>query len=166
MCIMRGKWEGIEVSTDTRVTDALFSRSFSSSTVYINLWSRESCKAKRRVNAVSLLTKHYLVPTIIGWRSFTNNRLIVIKFLSRREPWLTNYCPNLRWKWLFRTRQALQFRLQPRKILNISHKVNYYNSVSLLVHRASCRFTKYHTTNKCTNCMSFILNHSFKTLFL
>jgi len=26
-------------------------------------------------------------------------------------------------------------------------------------------FTKYHTTNKCTNCMSFILNHFFKTLF-
>ena len=25
--------------------------------------------------------------------------------------------------------------------------------------------TKYHTTNKCTNCMSFILNHFFKTLF-
>jgi len=30
-------------------------------------------------------------------------------------------------------------------------------SVSLLFHRASCRFTKCHTTNKCTNCMSFIL---------
>ena len=28
------------------------------------------------------------------------------------------------------------------------------------------RSTKYHTTNKCTNCMSFILNHFFKTLFL
>jgi len=27
-------------------------------------------------------------------------------------------------------------------------------------------FTKYHTTNKCTNCMSFILNHFFKTLFI
>ena len=27
------------------------------------------------------------------------------------------------------------------------------------------QFTKYHTTNKCTNCMSFILNHFFKTLF-
>ena len=27
-------------------------------------------------------------------------------------------------------------------------------------------FTKYHTTNKCTNCMSFILNHFFKTLSL
>ena len=37
--------------------------------------------------------------------------------------------------------------------------------VSLLLHRASCRFTKYHTTNKCTNCMSFILNHFLKTLF-
>ena len=24
----------------------------------------------------------------------------------------------------------------------------------------------YHTTNKCTNCMSFILNHFFKTLSL
>ena len=31
----------------------------------------------------------------------------------------------------------------------------------LLLHRASCRFTNYHTTNKCTNCMSFI----FKSLF-
>ena len=29
----------------------------------------------------------------------------------------------------------------------------------------NCGFTKYHTTNKCTNCMSFILNHFFKTLF-
>ena len=37
--------------------------------------------------------------------------------------------------------------------------------LSLLLHRASCRFTKYHTTNKCTNCMSFILNLFFKTLF-
>ena len=26
-------------------------------------------------------------------------------------------------------------------------------------------FTKYHITNKCTNCLSFILNHFFKTLF-
>ena len=30
----------------------------------------------------------------------------------------------------------------------------------------TCVHTKYHTTNKCTNCMSFILNHFFKTLFL
>ena len=34
--------------------------------------------------------------------------------------------------------------------------------LSLLLHRASCRVTKYHTTNKCTNCMSFILNHFLK----
>ena len=33
--------------------------------------------------------------------------------------------------------------------------------LSLLLHHASCRFTNYHTTNKCTNCMSFI----FKSLF-
>jgi len=26
-------------------------------------------------------------------------------------------------------------------------------------------FTNHHTTKKCTNCMSFILNHLFKTLF-
>jgi len=39
------------------------------------------------------------------------------------------------------------------------------NASSVLLHRASCRFTKYHTINKCTNCMSFILNHFFKTLF-
>ena len=25
----------------------------------------------------------------------------------------------------------------------------------------NCIFTKYHITNKCTNCMSFILNHFF-----
>ena len=25
----------------------------------------------------------------------------------------------------------------------------------------SCKFTKYHTTNKCTNCMSFILKSLF-----
>jgi len=30
-------------------------------------------------------------------------------------------------------------------------------TLSLLLHRASCRFTNYHTTNKCTNCMSFFL---------
>ena len=29
----------------------------------------------------------------------------------------------------------------------------------------SVAFTKYHTNNKCTNCMSFILNHFFKTHF-
>ena len=28
-----------------------------------------------------------------------------------------------------------------------------------------CQVYKYQTTNKCTNCMSFILNHFFKTLF-
>ena len=38
---------------------------------------------------------------------------------------------------------------------------NISNMLSLLLHRASCRFTKYHTTNKCTNFMSFILNHFF-----
>ena len=37
----------------------------------------------------------------------------------------------------------------------------FVTELSLLLHRASCRFTKYHTTNKCTNCMSFI----FKSLF-
>jgi hypothetical protein len=43
----------------------------------------------------------------------------------------------------------------------------FYNQerMSLLLHRVSCRFTKYHTTNKWTNCISFILNHYFKTLF-
>ena len=40
-----------------------------------------------------------------------------------------------------------------------------HRTLSLLLHRASCRFTKYHTTNKCTNCMSFILNNFFRTLF-
>ena len=38
--------------------------------------------------------------------------------------------------------------------------MSYY--LSLLLHCASCRLTKYHITNKCTNCMSFILNHFFK----
>ena len=33
--------------------------------------------------------------------------------------------------------------------------------ICLLFHRTSCRFTKYHTANKCTNCMSFMLNHFF-----
>ena len=32
-----------------------------------------------------------------------------------------------------------------------------YAVLYLLLLRASCRFTKYHTTNKCTNCMSFRL---------
>ena len=40
--------------------------------------------------------------------------------------------------------------------------VKLQQKLSLLLHRASCRFTKYHTTNKCTNCMSFILNHFLK----
>ena len=31
--------------------------------------------------------------------------------------------------------------------------------------KATKKFTKYHTTNKCTNCMSFILKSIFKTLF-
>ena len=44
--------------------------------------------------------------------------------------------------------------------------LNTLNSLSLLLHRASCRFTKYHTTNKGANFMSFILNHFFKTLFI
>ena len=39
-------------------------------------------------------------------------------------------------------------------------KISKYQ-LSLLLHRESCRFTKYHITNKCTNCMSFI----FKSLF-
>ena len=43
----------------------------------------------------------------------------------------------------------------------------YYTTLlSLLLHRASCRFTNHHTTNKCTNYMSFILNHFLKTLSL
>ena len=29
-----------------------------------------------------------------------------------------------------------------------------------------CRISNHHITNKCTNCMSFILNHFFKTLSL
>ena len=46
-----------------------------------------------------------------------------------------------------------------------SVSTNKTTRLSLLLHRASCRFTNHHTTNKCTNCMSFILNHFFKTLF-
>ena len=45
-------------------------------------------------------------------------------------------------------------------------RVNIKHCLSLLLHHASCRFTKYHTTNKCTNCISFILNHFFRTLSL
>ena len=43
---------------------------------------------------------------------------------------------------------------------------NYRQQLSLLLHRASCIFTNYHTTNKCTNCMSFIFKTLFKTLSL
>ena len=46
------------------------------------------------------------------------------------------------------------------------HISNIITKLSLLLHRASCRFTNHHTTNKCTNYMSFILNHFFKTLSL
>jgi len=52
------------------------------------------------------------------------------------------------------------------------HIVRYFEplkcrkSFKKLSHEQSnCRFTKYHTTNKCTNYMSFILNHFFKILF-
>ena len=38
--------------------------------------------------------------------------------------------------------------------------------LSLMLHRASFRFTNYYTTNKCTNCMSFIFKSLFKTLSL
>ena len=44
--------------------------------------------------------------------------------------------------------------------------VNASKRLSLLLHRASCRFTNYHTTNKYTNCMSFIFKSLFKTLSL
>ena len=46
------------------------------------------------------------------------------------------------------------------------HKQRVSGTLSILLHRASCRFTNHHTTNKCTNCMSFSLNHFFKTLSL
>ena len=38
------------------------------------------------------------------------------------------------------------------------------NARCLAIYR-SVQFPKYHTKNKCVNCMSFILNHFFKTLF-
>ena len=60
---------------------------------------------------------------------------------------------------------GIPFQCQILRIQNLMLCVNS-SKFSLLLHRASCRFTKYHTTNKCTNCMSFILNHFFKTLFL
>ena len=44
------------------------------------------------------------------------------------------------------------------KYRNLSNKDR---RLSLLLHRASCRFSNHHTTNKSTNCMSFILNHFF-----
>ena len=46
--------------------------------------------------------------------------------------------------------------------LHADVSINPTLTLSLLLYRASCRFTNYHTTNKCTNCMSFIL----KSLFL
>jgi len=47
----------------------------------------------------------------------------------------------------------------------MSHRAsNKEYSLPSLLHRASCRLTKYHTTNKSTNYMSFILNHFFKTI--
>ena len=56
-------------------------------------------------------------------------------------------------------------------ILNIILMSTIYTAklsfpLSLLLRRASCRFTNYHTTNKCTNCMSFIFKSLFKTLSL
>ena len=61
-------------------------------------------------------------------------------------------------------------KFQQRLSLNSNYCTRWWGfkcavTLSLLLHRASCRFIKYHTTNKCTNCMSFILNHFFKTLF-
>jgi len=40
------------------------------------------------------------------------------------------------------------------------------NNFTLLYLSNNAVSTKYHTTNKCTNCMSFILNQLFKTLFI
>ena len=42
---------------------------------------------------------------------------------------------------------------------------HFSNTSWMKTSNIQCRFTKYHTTNKYTNCMSFILNHFFRTLF-
>ena len=44
-----------------------------------------------------------------------------------------------------------------RYLVLIRKFVEQIADLSLLLHRASCRFTNHHTTNNCTNCMSFIL---------
>ena len=57
------------------------------------------------------------------------------------------------------------FITQKKNICSPHFHLLMKQTLPLLLHRASCRFTKYHTTNKCANCMSFILNHFFKTIF-
>ena len=64
------------------------------------------------------------------------------------------------------TVQPVVSRYTAYGIPKTQENIRYKQDFSLLLHRASCRFTKYHTTNKCTNCMSFILNYFFKTLSL
>ena len=76
------------------------------------------------------------------------------------------------WKKLLRTVRNRRILHMPMELITIKwtqytlQRASKLNVIlSLLLHRASCRFTIHHTTNKCTNCMSFILNHFFKTLF-
>jgi len=53
------------------------------------------------------------------------------------------------------------YRIPPNFMLWTCTKIYRYFR-SLLLHLASCRFTKYHTTNKCTDCISLILKSLLK----
>ena len=91
------------------------------------------------------LHQHSAVNVYLHYLNYKNN----LALWNRRRKWWSLFIPF----WAVRRN-------------TICHCTALKNRpVSLLLHRASCRFTKYHTNNKCINCMSFILNHFFKTLF-
>ena len=66
----------------------------------------------------------------------------------------------------------VQYRTKCKKQRDCRHAQSSCNSqptallhnptVTCFIYKHAYIFTKYHTTNKCTNCMSFILNHFLK----
>ena len=83
---------------------------------------------------------------------------------ERRRTWrISTQCGTQGSRWVEKNTRLALLRHSIFYLLNIyrlpeGHCIHY----CLLLHRASCRFTNHHTTNKCTNCMSFILNHFLK----
>ena len=94
-----------------------------------------------------------LKETGVDWR----DRRLITKFYMDQNIKI-NWTGGRHWLW--RLEAELGDDVVCRQYIQIIQRI------SLLLHRASCRFTNYHTTNKCTNCMSFIFKSLFKTLSL